>query len=328
MGYPKGNPNPSASKTPDGQDFLAEFARLGAERMAAKYDIQERAIYSKRRRIEERTGSVVVPPMSGGFAVNLNQHPAAVQLHIKDGVVLIGSDAHYWPGIHSTAHRAFVKLCQELNPVAVIMNGDAYDGARVSRWPDGSWSDMASKPSVISELMATKDSLDEIQRAAPKARHIWPLGNHDARYESRLLQAAPEYAQVHGVKLKDHFPDWEPCWMALINQDVVVKHRYKGGIHAPHNNTVNSGKTMFTGHLHSLKVTPWTDYNGTRYGIDTGTMADPYGPQFSNYTELNPLNWRSGFVVATFHKGRLLWPEPVHVLGPSEYEFRAKVYKI
>jgi hypothetical protein len=26
---------------------------------------------------------------------------------VKDGVVLVGSDAHYWPDIISTAHRGF-----------------------------------------------------------------------------------------------------------------------------------------------------------------------------------------------------------------------------
>lgn len=316
------------SKTPGGEQFLREFSEIGPSKMAVKYGCAVRNVLSRRRRIEGRLGIAITAPSAGGFAVTLNQHPAAVQLHIKDGIVLIGSDAHYWPGIVSTAHRAFVKFCQDMNPVAVIMNGDAYDGARVSRWPDGSWSDAKGKPSVIQELTATMDALNEIEKAAPKARHIWPLGNHDARFESRLLQAAPEYAEVHGVKLKDHFPGWEPCWAALINQDTVVKHRFKGGMHAPQNNTLWAGRSVFTGHLHSMKVQPITDYNGTRFGVDTGCMADPHGPQFANYTELNPLNWRSGFIVATFHKGRLLWPEPVHVLGPSEYEWRGKVYSI
>lgn len=317
-----------ATKTPEAVKFLSEFSELGATKMAQKYDTNERNIYARRRRLETKMDVSVGAPSRGAFAINLNQHPAAVQLHVKSGIVLIASDAHYWPGIISTAHRALVKFCQELNPVAVILNGDAYDGARVSRWPDGSWADMASKPTVISELTATMDALSEIHKASPKARHIWPLGNHDARFESRLLQAAPEYAQVHGVKLKDHFPEWEPCWSALINQDTVVKHRYKGGMHAPQNNTLWAGRSMFTGHLHSMKVQPITDYNGTRYGVDTGTLADPYGPQFANYCELNPMNWRSGFVVATFHKGRLLWPECVHVTGPGEYEWRGKVHTI
>ena len=316
------------SKMPSDAEFMADFTKLGASLVAKKYGVEVRNVYKKRKFIEKRQGAIIAAPTKGGHVQHLDQHPAAIQLHIKDGIVLVGSDAHYWPGIHAPAHRAFVRFCQEINPSIVVMNGDAYDGARVSRWPDGSWQDAAHKPSVIQELVATQECLSEIEKASPKARHIWSMGNHDARFEMRLLQQAPEYAEVEGVKLKDHFPDWEPCWAALVNKDVVIKHRFKSGIHAPHNNTLWSGRTIVTGHLHSLKVMPVSDYNGTRWGVDCGTLADPYGPQFFNYTELNPLNWRSGFVVMTFHNGRLLWPEIVHVLGPNEYEWRGKVYQI
>lgn len=315
------------NKLPADDEFIREYTTIGAKAMSKKYGVGERTVHGRRKRVAERQG-VVVKGGVGGFAVTLNQHPSAIPLHIQNGVVLVGSDLHSWPGIYSTAFRAFVHMCQTMNPVAVIMNGDMYDGARVSRWPDGSWSDAAQKPTVIQELIATQDQLGEIAKASPNARHIWPLGNHDARFESRLLQSASEYANVQGVRLKDHFPEWEPCWATFINQDVVVKHRLKGGVHATHNNTVAAGRTMVTGHLHSLKVTPYSDYNGTRFGVDTGTMADPYGPQFVNYCELGPQNWRSGFAVLTFEKGRLLWPELVHVLAPNEFEFRGKVYQI
>jgi hypothetical protein len=89
-----------------------------------------------------------------------------------------------------------------------------------------------------------------------------------------------------------------------------------------------SGKTIVTGHLHSLRVTPLSDYTGTRYGVDCGTLADPYGPQFTHYTEDNPVNWRSGFVVLTFYRGRLLWPEVVHVIDEGQVTFRGKVYEV
>jgi hypothetical protein len=77
-------------------------------------------------------------------------------------------------------------------------------------------------------------------------------------------------------------------------------------------------------------VTPWTDYNGTRFGVDCGTMADPFGPQFRDYMEDNPRNWRSGFAIITFHKGKMLWPEVVHVINEDDglVEFRGKVYKV
>lgn len=108
----------------------------------------------------------------------------------------------------------------------------------------------------------------------------------------------------------------------------MVKHRFKNGVHATHNNTVNSGVSIVTGHLHSLKVTPFSDYHGTRFGVDTGTLADPSGPQFVNYTEANPTNWRSGFAVLTIHNGKLLWPELVHVIEPGKVEFRGVVLDV
>ena len=104
-------------------------------------------------------------------------------------------------------------------------------------------------------------------------------------------------------------------------------HRWKGGVHATHNNTAGSGKSMVTGHLHSLKVTPYSDYNGTRYGVDTGTMAHPWGPQFQ-YAMDTPRNWRSGFAALTFVDGRLMWPEVFHVIDEGMIEFRGKIYEV
>lgn len=43
------------------------------------------------------------------------------RMTVRDGVVLIGSDAHYAPGVISTAHRAFVALTKELRPVRMSM---------------------------------------------------------------------------------------------------------------------------------------------------------------------------------------------------------------
>jgi hypothetical protein len=207
----------------------------------------------------------------------------------------------------------------------VVCNGDAFDGASISRYPRIGWD---SKPTVREELKACEDSLHLIEDAAKKAKLVWPLGNHDARFENRLAQNAPEFEGVQGFTLKDRFPAWTPCWSVWVNGDTVIKHRAKGGIHATRNNTLNAGKTIVTGHLHSLKVTPLTDYNGHRWGVDTGTLADPTGPQFVDYLEDGNTDWRSGFAVLTYHRGKLLWPEVVHVISESEVSFRGKVIAV
>jgi len=304
---------------------MEEFATLGARAMAKRYGVMERAIYQRRRSIEKMEGVAIVAPSRGGHVQQLDQHPAAINLGIQDGHVLIGSDSHYWPGIVSTAHNAFLEFCREFKPKVIIKNGDEADFPTISRHAPIAWE---TRPKVAEEVDNLKAMLSEIEKVAPDARRIWPLGNHDSRFETRLATVAPEYANVHGVHLKDNFPLWEPCWATFINSDVVVKHRFKSGIHAPHNNVLWAGRTILTGHLHSLKVMPISDYNGTRWGVDCGTMADPYGPQFYNYTELNPLNWRSGFILLTFVKGELLWPEHIFVRGPGVVDFRGKLHNV
>jgi len=179
-------------------------------------------------------------------------------LGIENGVVLVFSDAHFWPGIHTTAYKGLLWAIKEFQPKAVIANGDVFDGASVSRFERHGFD---STPSVVQELKACEIALGEIEDTAKKARHnaklVWTLGNHDARFENRLAANAPQYEFVKGFSLKDHFPTWEPCWSCWPTDDVVVKHRWKGGVHATHANASASGKSMVTGHLHSLKVTPY-----------------------------------------------------------------------
>jgi len=81
---------------------------------------------------------------------------------------------------------------------------------------------------------------------------------------------------------------------------------------------LKGGLTMVTGHLHRLAVTPWADYTGRRWGVDTGTLADPLGPQFE-YLENNATPWCSGFAVLTFKDGKLLPPELCEVIDGVAY---------
>ena len=314
-----------AAKCTDAE-FVEIFEAHGAAETARRIGGQVRSVAERRRRLEEKLKRRIDGPAKPQSPPAIKDHPHRIMLDIPTGTVLVGGDAHYWPGEPSTAHRAFVHFIKELKPRAVIMNGDAFDGARISRHPPIGW---AQTPSVRQEIEAVTDRLHEIVEACPKGcRRIWPLGNHDARFETRIATVAPEYAEVNGVSLRDHFPLWEPCWSTFINDDVVVKHRFKGGMHAPQNNTLWAGRTMVTGHLHSQKVQPITDYNGTRYGVDAGCLADPDAAAFTDYTEDAPKNWRSGFCVLTFRDGRLLCPELVTVWDSGSVQFRGDLIRV
>lgn len=306
-------------------EFIALFEQYGPHETARRLKTAQPIVQSRRRRLEAKHQRRINGPAQPQ-SIPIKSHPHRIAIDIPDGVVVVGGDAHYWPGEPSVGHRAFVAFIKRLKPRVVIANGDMFDGARISRHPPIGWS---HTPTVKDELETVQERLHEIALACPRGcRKVWPLGNHDARFETRIATVAPEYAEVAGTSLSEHFPIWEPCWPVFINDDVVVKHRFKGGIHATHNNTVWAGKTMVTGHLHSAKVTPFTDYNGTRYGVDAGCLADPAAAAFVDYTEDGPKNWRSGFCVLTFRDGVLLWPELVTVHSEDQVQFRGELVKV
>ena len=304
-------------------EVVAETIRkFGIAQSARILGMSTRAMHSRRRNIEARWGEPIVTPLqkqeTGG--------KGRLQAKLKDGIAIVGSDPHYWPGIISTAHAGLIKFCEDLKPAIVIMDGDVVDGASIGRWPAIGWE---YRPEFADELEAVQLRLAEIEAAAPKAKKYWPLGNHDARFESLIANKLPELARVQGVHLKDHFDKcWNPCWSVWINGDTVVKHRFRNGVHAARNNVMYAGKHMVTGHLHQGKYEPFPDYNGVRFGVSLPWMGENYGPQTVDYTEDNPVQWRSGFAVLTFIDGVLCEPEFAIVRDTGVIEFRGQRIKV
>jgi hypothetical protein len=177
-------------------------------------------------------------------------------------------------------------------------------------------------------LKACKDRLEEIEDIVDGPM-VWTLGNHDIRFESRLAANVPDYEGINGFHLKDHFPKWIPAWCCWINEGTMVSHRWKGGQHATYTNVVNAGVNIVTGHLHALKWAPFTDLRGVeRFGVDSGTLAEPMGPQFVNYLEGKHPNWGSGFVVLTFKDGRMLEPQFARTWDRNHIQFRGELIDV
>ena len=153
------------------------------------------------------------------------------QLGILNGVGIVFSDAHFWPGIRTTAFKGLLWAIKEFKPSFVICNGDALDGASISRHPPSGIS--GKEPTLIEELKVCQEALAEIEETAKEARHnvklVYTWGNHDARFNARLAANAPQFAATYGFKLEDHLPTWEFCMSVWPTDDVVIKHRYKGG---------------------------------------------------------------------------------------------------
>lgn len=304
------------------EDFVGAWQRCGGSPSLVSKDlgISVRAVYARRSDLAARGTVLESNPLDGRFEPTRtwsrpsHKNPARLELELLNGVAIVFSDCHYWPGEPTPAHSAVVALTRRLKPKALFANGDVLDGARISRHPRNGWE---QRPTLRQELDVCKERVGEIEDAAGlDAELIWNLGNHDARFERYLSTNAPEFEGMMGATLPEHFPRWTFAISTMINprlpNPVMVKHRHANGIHAAYNNTVKGGISTVTSHLHRLIVTTWGDYRGRRYGVDTGTVADPDGPQFT-YREDDPSPAGQGFAVLTFHNGELLAPELVEV---------------
>ena len=288
-----------------------------------------RTANSKRRSIESRLNIILKSSdiRSPDFNITLPANGVRTLVDMQEGCIIVGSDCHYWPGDIATAHRAFVHVVNQLKPNIVIMAGDVFDGASISRHPSNGYE---VRPTVKQELDACQDRLGEIEAVAGNAKLLWAWGNHDIRFSAKISnQVGDAYKDVTGFNLPDHFPRWKFSTSIMVNNNTQIKHRNFNGIHAAYNATLKSGMSVCNGHLHSLKVTPWTDLTGTRYGIDCGSLANVWGQQFG-YTEDSSRNHRSGFAVLTYHNGKLMPPELCEVIDEDAglAFFRGKIVKV
>jgi predicted phosphodiesterase len=314
--------------------FIALWRELKSPKNIAKaLGMGERQVFRRRLAIEKRlnielrsdTAEVTVAKRK----IEQTSGHARRGIDLEKGRIIVFSDAHFQPDEVTPAYRALLAILKQFKQEikAVVANGDIFDGSQASRHQRINW---AQTPTVKQELEACQEMMTGIEEAVTKNTElIWTLGNHDARFETFLSNSGiTTYEGVVGFSLKDHFPMWKPCWSFWVNEDTCIKHRWKGGWTGGRNNTLNGGVNMITGHTHNMSCMPLTDYNGTRWGVQTGTLANPLGEQFIHYTEDAPVDWRSGFVMLSWENGRMLMPEMILISGEDEYEFRGQLHKL
>jgi len=314
------------------KDFLESWHKHQSPTLVAKdLKLTMRGVLDRRNVLEARMGVVLKVRnvkkrgLTGPDAVRTAVETATetrathleqvIPVEIKDGVIVVFSDAHYWPGEPTVAHQALLAICKQHMPQVIIANGDVFDGATISRHPRMGWE---SRPTVKEEIEVVCLRMREIEKAAPNAVLLRTLGNHDSRFENYIAANAPALEGIHGTSLFDFLPRWRGAFAVHVNPNTdgwtVVRHVHvTGGIHSAYNSTLRSGTHYVHGHLHKLQVVPYGDYRGRRYGVDTGTLADPAGSQFT-YTMAGPLNWCSGFAVLTYRDSKLVYPELVEVI--------------
>lgn len=310
----------------DDATFIALwYQHGGADPMAKALGMDRRAIQRRRTRLEEKMGIQLLQQNRPELETPRRMSNMRSVETIEDGVVVIGSDAHYTPGPATVAHLAFVETVKHLKPKLVVLAGDVMDLASISKHEATSWE---SQFTVKEELDSANDRMAEIMKASPRSKRYLLWGNHDAgRFERFLVNNAGAFKGMPGMTFAEHFPEWHYHGSLMINDDVMIKHFWHTGIHGAWNNVIKSGVNMFTGHTHKLLVRPYTDYRGTRYAGECGCLADVDDEQF-DYAMDNPKDQRSGFTVLTFVGGKLLPPEQCEVVKGIGAVFRGQVIAI
>lgn len=278
------------------------------EELSLRSGVDLRSCYRRRERLQESGKYSFIPPPSKAKS-NLNI-PESSHTISDSFIGVIFSDPHWWPGIETPATEIMIKIIKHIKPKYLFANGDLVDGAMISRHARIGWD---QRPTPKQELDAVRYWLAQINKAAPKAHKIWTLGNHDLRFDSYLAKNAGPFKDVEGMSLQEQFNQWHQCWSININDNCVIKHRYKGGKHTAYGNAMDSGCSIVTGHTHRLLKRPIKNYKNFFYGVECGTLAEPLGPQFQDYTEHNPLDWHTGFVVIHADKEQFDF-ELVHVI--------------
>ena len=294
-----------------------------------------RAVYSRRKRLEERFG-VLMTAMD--FRQGCNRHDPEVakivmssrrdtnRLEIQDGIIIVASDCHYSPGHIPVAHKAMCNLIADLGSEvkAVVLNGDILDGGAISRHPRIRWQ---KRPTVKDELEAVVARLGDIEKIVkPGTRLLRTYGNHCARFESRLANQVPEYEGIGGFLLRDHLPFWADSDRIDVNDDTVILHDWHSGLHSGWNDVLKGGCHTVTGHTHELSCKAHKGFKELHYGIKTGMLADEFQEEFDYRIGKPGMNWQSGFAVLTWRDGMLLYPEFCAVREDGRAYFRGKLY--
>lgn len=298
-------------------------------RIALRLGVPERSVYARRARLT-RAGYVFPANLdchNPGGGITPWAYPRQIDATVSDGLVVAFGDLHSTPldrrAGDTPAMRLLLAWLDEhgAHVQLLLCMGDVLDASTIGRHPPLGWKD---QPSIADEIGAAVHDLDRIAALAPHAERLFTVGNHDERFDRVLAQQAKEFRQVTGMRLQDHFERWRMAWSVRINGDIVATHKRHGGVHAAHNNTMKSfGAHVITGDTHRLTSLVQTGLLGPIYGVESGTLADPFSSQFEYTRGLDP-NWQPGFAVLPIANAELHRPFTVSVLDAPKRRVRVK----
>lgn len=205
----------------------------------------------------------------------------------------LAGDMHLpWPCRRTVA--AFLKRLRHTKPDVVAQMGDLYDAYSWGKFPR-SHCVMTPAEEIKKARKLAEDFWEAVRAAAPKARLIQLLGNHDARPAKRLIEQLPEF---------EPFADTIRSWWSFDGVEtqkserdevtiggVMLLHGYrKHGTHVTYN-LMNTA----LGHTHLGGVVYLRHQGKSLWELNCGLMGDPSVKALSYTAQSKVSKWTRGW---------------------------------
>jgi predicted phosphodiesterase len=118
------------------------------------------------------------------------------KVEIKGKRIVIFSDIHF-PYYNKKALDTAIKYTIDFKPDTIILNGDIIDCYHQSKWETD-----PRKRSLKYELDMLRNFFQELRNLFPKQTIIYKLGNHEERYEKRILQQVPDFLDLEWTQFE------------------------------------------------------------------------------------------------------------------------------
>lgn len=189
--------------------------------------------------------------------------------------------------------RAFLK---DFQPDILILNGDIFDMPQISKFHLRRKEVMLAT-NIQSDIDHGHAGLELLMDAAKAKEILYPMGNHEDRWEAFLGAKAPELASLRALTIEELLvPDGvkytsygNGYW---LNDSLFIYH----GLYIGKNNWTDAerlqiGASSITGHRHHQRVTYFTSRKQTFKNIAQGCLCKLDPPYLRSSSD-----WQQGFV--------------------------------
>lgn len=223
---------------------------------------------------------------------------------------VIVNDIHI-PKQSKPAVQAFLKAVELIKPHGITLNGDIMDCGTFSRHdinkqPKCNWSDSQFYQRSKHEYAQMNDFLDKIDRAAPKARKRYELGNHEVWIQEFIKESPESRESLFGFEprlslKKRGYTVYQYGDIMRVGKLRVTHGLYSCKNHAKKHLDV-MGKSILYGHLHNIEVASKVSPEAISHMAWANGCLCEMNPA---YLRNKPQDWNHGFAVV------YVWPSGV-----------------